>query len=836
MRRRGIRVFAFVFVVVALAIASLSFREVHLSFPGLFDIDREASGPLGLTLGLDLEGGSDLRYQADLPDLVTVEFEDPVDEGDLVDLLQELEQTRAAIAKPEFVLNDLSLRPLAETALRQRLEADVALIDSIEFQDDGLEVAFLSAVDEGAVSLALAQLGYDDAVLENTGENRYSVQGLAFLANAEEQIKDALEERLSVIDSFVLTDDSAQATFSDLLLDDEVQDFLHEVGLTDTTFESPPQTRFRIEGLALDDDARLEDLRDAVVGVAPVVIFAPSVESPTEDQMKGVVDIIQRRINALGTTEPIVQLWGTDRVVVQLPGSEGSTIDVSFRPVPSTVDLMNVLAAVGRTGDSVDNPELNTFVINTEQPFTDDEVGSISQFVDRIFAPLESFSTDDEGKQITSVFIPPLNRSGIERLLDEMGYVDYSVEPVSRDRYSINIKDPITTDGRKSLREGLSGDPPGIATFDASGGVEDAKRLIGQTARLSFFERECLVTLEELIANPGACEPLELGGEGRYTDLPVDITGEDLAEAFAQRSPTTSAHEVHLEFKGKAVGIWSDLTRRLVGDQRRRIAIYRDDEQLTAPIVSGHSPDGRTRITGNFNREEAQTLAIQLESGSLDVPLELIREDTVDALLGEDSLKNSLVAGFVGLGLVLLFLIVYYRVAGLVAATALIVYAIIVLAIFKLLPVTLTLSGVAGLVLSIGMAVDANVLIFERMKEEMRTGRSLTSSMDVGFRRAWTAIRDSNISTIITCLILWWFGSRTGTPIVTGFSLTLGIGVVISMFTAMTVSRNMLQLLAYTPMGSRINLFTPEPPRQPVAVAGAGHDSRPAAPGQRRGG
>jgi preprotein translocase subunit SecD len=134
------------------------------------------------------------------------------------------------------------------------------------------------------------------------------------------------------------------------------------------------------------------------------------------------------------------------------------------------------------------------------------------------------------------------------------------------------------------------------------------------------------------------------------------------------------------------------------------------------------------------------------------------------------------------------------------------------------------------------MAVDANVLIFERMKEEMRTGRSLTSSMDVGFRRAWTAIRDSNISTIITCLILWWFGSRTGTPIVTGFSLTLGIGVIVSMFTAMTVSRNMLQLLAYTPMGSRINLFTPEPPRQPVPVAGAGHDSGPAAPGHRRGG
>lgn len=818
MRRRGLRVFVLIFVVVALGIASLSFREVHISAPGFFDIDRDASGPLGLTLGLDLEGGSDLRYQADLPDQVALEFEEAVDEADLGDLLQELGQTKATIAKPEFVLNDLSLRRLSETALSRRLEAEVGPIGTIEFQDDGLEVAFQSTADEGTISLTLAQLGYQGTVLETTGENQYSVRGLPFLETAENQIKEAMEERLSVTDSFVLTGDSVQVTFGNVLRNDEVQDFLDEVGLVGATFEAPAQTRFRIAGLALDDDARRDAIRNAVAGVAPVALFTPSVQQPTEDQMKGVVDIIQRRINALGTTEPIIQRWGTDRVVVQLPGSEGSTIDIAFRPVPSTIDFTDIFRAVGRTGDTVDNPEFNTFVINAEQPFTEDEFSSISQFVAQIFAPVESFTTGDEGKQITAIFVPPLNQSGIERVLDELGYVDYTVELVSRDRYLINIKDSITTDGRASLRAGLEGDPPRLALFNTAGGVEDAKQLIGQTAQLTFFERECLVTLEELRLSPLACEPLELGGEGRYNDVAVDITGEDLADAYAQRNPTTNANEVNLEFKGKAVGIWSDMTRRLVGDQLGRIAIYRDDEQLTAPIVSGHSPDGRTRITGNFTREEAQTLGIQLESGSLPVPLELIREDTVDALLGEDSLKNSLLAGLVGLGLVFLFMIAYYRVAGLVAATALIVYAIIVLAVFKLLPVTLTLSGIAGLVLSIGMAVDANILIFERMKEEMRTGRSLTSSMEVGFRRAWTAIRDSNVSTIITCLILWWFGSRTGTPIVTGFALTLGIGVIISMFTAMTVSRNMLQLLAYTPLGSRMNLFTPEPPRRPAAA------------------
>ena len=822
-------------MVVGLAAAALSFREVHISIPSLFDIDRDASGPLGLTLGLDLEGGSDLRYQADLPDSVDVTFEEEVDEASLVDALQGLEQDRAAVAKSDFVFSGVALRRLAETSIQQRLQVEVALIESVEFQDDGLDVTFQDAADEGAVSLTIAQLGYDDAEIESTGENQYSVRGLDLLARAEAQLKESLAERLSVIDSFDMTDDSIRITFSDLLRDDEVQDFLDSVGLSDAVFESPPQAIFRISGLALDDDARAESLRDAVADVAPVAAYDATIERPTDDQMEGVVDIIQRRVNALGTTEPIVQRWGEDRVVVQLPGSEGSTIDVAFRPVPSNADLTNVLTALERPDDGVDSPELNTFVMSTEQPFSGDEVASISQFVSQIFAPLESFAVDEESTQITMAFVPPINRSGIERLLDVQGYVDYSVEAVDRDRYLISLRESLSTEGREALRQGLSGDPPSIAIYNVSGGVEDAKRLIGQTAQLSFFERECLATLDELIVNPASCDPVELGGAGSYTDLPVDITGEDLAEAFAQRSQTTAAHEVHLEFKGKAVGIWSDLTRRLVGDQRKRIAIYRDDELLTAPIVSGHSPDGRTRITGGFNREEAQTLAIQLESGSLDVPLELIREDTVDALLGEDSLRNSLMAGLVGLGLVLMFLIVYYRVAGLVSATALVVYAVIVLAIFKLLPVTLTLSGVAGLVLSIGMAVDANVLIFERMKEEMRTGRSLTSSMEVGFRRAWTAIRDGNISTIITCLILWWFGSRTGTPIVTGFSLTLGIGVIISMFTAMTVSRNMLQLLAYTPMGSRLNLFTPEQPRRPVAVAGGGHDSRPS-PGNRRDG
>ena len=179
-----------------------------------------------------------------------------------------------------------------------------------------------------------------------------------------------------------------------------------------------------------------------------------------------------------------------------------------------------------------------------------------------------------------------------------------------------------------------------------------------------------------------------------------------------------------------------------------------DDGQLRAPVARAHIRDGRTQITGNFNREDARTLAIQVESGRLPVPLRLIQESDVDALLGSESLKNSLIAGLVGLGLVLVFMVIYYRMAGVVSAVALVFYAVTVLAIFKMIPITLELAHIGGFILSIGMAVDANILIFERMKEEVRIGRTLASSMEVGFGRAWPAIRDSNISTMITCLVL----------------------------------------------------------------------------------
>ena len=219
---------------------------------------------------------------------------------------------------------------------------------------------------------------------------------------------------------------------------------------------------------------------------------------------------------------------------------------------------------------------------------------------------------------------------------------------------------------------------------------------------------------------------------------------------------------------------------------------------------------GSAYISGNdFTIQRVRDLALILESGRLPIPIELIQERDVDAILGADSLAKSIVAGAMGLALVLLFMIMYYRVPGVVAAVALMIYGALVLSIFKMLPVTLTLSGVAAAILSIGMAVDANILIFERMKDELRAGRTLLSAINIGFNRAWPAIRDSNISTLITCGILFWFADTLGATVVKGFAITLSIGVATSMFSAITVSRTFLRVLVATPLSRRLGWFVP---------------------------
>ena len=225
------------------------------------------------------------------------------------------------------------------------------------------------------------------------------------------------------------------------------------------------------------------------------------------------------------------------------------------------------------------------------------------------------------------------------------------------------------------------------------------------------------------------------------------------------------------------------------------LGIVLDKKVISAPVVRDAIPDGQGIISGNFTLESANKLAIQLRYGSLPIPLKVVESNSVGPTLGQDSLKRSLIAGSIGLAIVIIFMAFYYRLPGMVADLALIVYALLTLALFKLIPVTLTLPGIAGFVLSIGMAVDANILIFSRLKEELRGGRSLRQAIDLGWGRAWPSIRDSNFSTLITCGILFWFGNTFGASIVKGFSITLAIGVIISLFTAITVTRTILHLV-----------------------------------------
>jgi preprotein translocase subunit SecD len=269
------------------------------------------------------------------------------------------------------------------------------------------------------------------------------------------------------------------------------------------------------------------------------------------------------------------------------------------------------------------------------------------------------------------------------------------------------------------------------------------------------------------------------------------ITGAGLKSAQAART-TTGTYEVAFELKGDDIQKFAEFTSNNIGNV---LAIVLDKEVISAPTINNAITDGKGVITGNFDLNSSNALAVQLRYGSLPIPLKVVTSTAVGPTLGQDSLRRSLIGGMIGLALVMLFMALYYRLPGVIADLALLVYALLTFAIFKLIPVTLTLPGIAGFVLSIGVAVDANILIFERMKEELRAGRNLRQAIDLGWGRAWLSIRDSNFSTLITCAILFWFGSTFGASIVKGFSLTLAIGVIVSMFTAIVVTRTFLHLI-----------------------------------------
>lgn len=278
------------------------------------------------------------------------------------------------------------------------------------------------------------------------------------------------------------------------------------------------------------------------------------------------------------------------------------------------------------------------------------------------------------------------------------------------------------------------------------------------------------------------------------------LSGKDVEKAQLSFNSNTNEPIVLLSFNDTGKDLFAQLTTDNVGKQ---IGIFLDNELISAPVVNEPIKDGSAQISGQFALDEAKQLVKDLNLGALPVPIELISQQTVGASLGEESVNKSLFAGIIGLAAAALFMLLFYRLPGLMAVFALIIYAVLSLAIFEIIPVTMTLAGVAGFILSIGMAVDANILIFERTKEELNEGKSLNTAVENGFVRAWSSIRDSNISSIITCVILAWFG----TSIIKGFAITLAIGIMVSMFSAITVTRTFLRMLVNKNMEEKLWLF-----------------------------
>jgi preprotein translocase subunit SecD len=333
-------------------------------------------------------------------------------------------------------------------------------------------------------------------------------------------------------------------------------------------------------------------------------------------------------------------------------------------------------------------------------------------------------------------------------------------------------------------------------------GVRDpdqAIRTFGQTGLLEFINAGSTFVPEGVLVTTSEGGPIIANESGTAAAPPIIpdrvfptiLQGRHLSNADVGFDEFNRP-QIHFTLTDEGAQIFGTHTQTHVGQY---LAITMDKRVLSSPVIQSPILGGSGVINGRFTLDEARNLVIQLKYGALPVPLKVVQSRTVGPTLGQDSVQKSIVAGIIGLGLVAAFMLAYYRLPGLIAVVALVIYASIVFSLFKLIPVTMTLAGIAGFLLSVGMAVDANILIFERMKEELRAGRTVGGAIEAGFGRAWTSIRDSNVSTLITCAILFWFGSTFGASIIQGFALTLAIGVMVSMFTAVIVTRTFLRAM-----------------------------------------
>jgi len=440
-----------------------------------------------------------------------------------------------------------------------------------------------------------------------------------------------------------------------------------------------------------------------------------------------VKEIIEKRVNAYGVGEPVIQIQGNDRISVQLPGV--SDIDEAKKLIGATANL-----------------DFRKLALSEEEGKTTLAAGIVT------------------GDTVISVN-------------DASGFIV---------GYSVNLG------SQTYIIKGVNTINNTITIPDVTGAI--AEYSVGQT-------------VTQWLPATGLLEGKTVPLQGKHLKSNSRVVYQD---------QISLQPAILFEVTPEGAILLEQITTELSTPPKKPLGIFLDDEYISSPTVQDVLTDGGS-ITG-LDLEEARLLAIQLNQGALPLPLTIIHETTVSATLGADSLNKSLIAGLIGLLLVLIFMVAYYRLPGLLAIGALIIYVLIVLSIFKLFPVTLSLAGIAAFVLSIGMAVDANVLIFERMREEIRYGRTVGAAIEAGFDRAWSSIRDSNISTILTCIVLYFFGRALGATVVMGFAITLLIGVLVSMFTAIVITKTFLRMFIGTSIAKKTSLFCSVPEEQETDV------------------
>jgi protein-export membrane protein SecD len=467
--------------------------------------------------------------------------------------------------------------------------------------------------------------------------------------------------------------------------------------------------------------------------------------SKVSDAMQGAQDVIERRVNAFGVGEPLVQSsqsGSEHRIIVELPGVK---------------DIEQAKQQIKET------------------PMLEFKEEGVDPSIQKMF--------DSQNAQI---------KQKADQLIDQVKG-GASFDDLAKD----NNKDPASKDSNGDLgfvkKPSIYGSSFDDVVFGGTMKPGDVYPKVVETDYgweiIKFIESRG--EGDNLEAHVQHILLLKMSAD-QYPQLrykSTGLTGKDLKSAAVTfQSQGLSQPQISLQFNDEGTKLFADLTKNNLG---KTIAIFLDGQIISAPTVQAEITNGEAVITGSFTLKEAKDLAQKLNTGALPLPLTLVSQQSVEASLGMDSLKRSLIAGVIGLAAVVIFMLFFYRFLGLVASLALLIYTALMISIFKFSGITLTLSGIAGFVLSIGMAVDANILIFERTKEEIRGGRTIHNSLDEGFKRAWTSIRDGNISSLLTAGILYLMG----TGFVKGFAASLFIGVVVSMFTAVVITRTMLKFI-----------------------------------------